>query len=348
MSKDKKPTSPSSGGGASPAGGASGSCCPTDFTLSPCRIVKVKGTLQITATELPGFSGGTYKWSSSSAKINLKNPDSSTVTVEGLDNPSSGRDAETITVTRTAPTCTPVVKQANVTVAKVTFSASPTQKYGYDDFDTPANTDDDHVSVKKSDNTTLHVNIEGGALGTDFDFVCDPTGVCTPVAPGGDAEFDLTLNAAAEKKKETTLKAKVKCPSAELFAKIQVHVYSERVVEVVVAKIDKTAAGPNLRFPTADYAAHGAVANAKLKEAVVKYNITNFDAANAVTAVNLAGGAATVAYDIATGGGPDLTAIPTPLSGTGMTEIVAIIGDRKSMYYFKNDASAGDSTIQVT
>ncbi len=348
MSKDTKPTAPSSGSGTTPACGTTASCCATDFVLSPCRIIKVSDSLQITASELPGFSGGTYAWTTASAKVRLVSPDSSTVTVEALANPSASREAETITVTRTAAGCPPVVKVVKVTVAKVTFSAAATQRYGYDNFDTPANLLDDHICIKKSDYTFLHVNIEGGAIGTDFDFVCDDPTVCTPVAPGGTASFDLRLDAAAENKKDTPLHAKVKCPAATSFAQIQVHVYKEKEVDVVVAKFDKTTAGTNLRFPTADYAAHATPANAKLKEAVVKYNITNFDAANAVTAVNLAGGAATVTYDIAAGGGADLTAIGTAMTGTGTKVRVAIIRDMKSVYYLSAAAAVGATTLTVT
>ncbi|MBP6003962.1 MAG: hypothetical protein KA746_11055 [Pyrinomonadaceae bacterium] len=351
MSKPTAPTPPSSGNGGSPAGGSGGAaCCPTDFVLTPCRIVKVGGSLQISASELDGFSAGTYEWTSSSTKIRLTNPNSSTVTVEALANPSASREAEVITVTRTAAGCSPVTKTAKVTVAKVTFSAAAgdKNKFGYDNFDTPANTLDDHVCVKRSDRTELHVEIEGGANGGDFDFVCDDPAICLPSVPGPTASFDLTLNAGAHDKAETTLHAKSKCPSAESFTQIQVHVYKEKVVEVVVAKIDATAAGNNLRFPTADYAAHATPANDKLKEAVVKYEITNYDPANAVTPVALAGGAATVTYDIAAGGGADLTAIATAMTGTGTKTRVAIIRDMKSVYYLSADTAIGATSVTVT
>lgn len=348
MSKDKKPTNPSSGNGSAPAGDAKKSCCPADFKLSPCRIVKVNGTLEISATELPDFPGGNYEWMTESGKITLQNSLSSTVTVKAGAAPGSGRDSEVITVTRTASGCDPVVKQVKVTVAKMTFSASPTQRYGYDDFDTPANHDDDHLCIKKSDWTTLHVNIEGGAVATDFDFVADAPVICTVRTPGAFPSCDLILDATAEDKKETTLRAKVKCPSKAEFAKIQVHVYKERAVDVVVAKIDKTAAGPNMRFPTADYASHQNDANAKLKEAVVKYNITNFDPDNKVTPVNLASGTSTLTYDIKAGGGADLTAISTAMSGTGTKVRVAIVRGMRSVYYLKNAVHAGDTTIELT
>lgn len=351
MSKPTAPTPPSSGNGGSPAGGSGGAaCCPTDFVLTPCRIVKVGGTLQISASELDGFSAGTYEWTSSSAKIRLTNPNSSTVTVEALANPSASREAEVITVTRTAAGCSPVTKTAKVTVAKVTFSAAAgdKNKFGYDNFDTPANTLDDHVCVKRSDRTELHVEIEGGANGGDFDFVCDDPAICLPSVPGPTASFDLTLNAGAHDKAETTLHAKSKCPSAESFTQIQVHVYKEKAFDVVVAKIDKTTAGTNLRWPTTDYAAHGTTANTYLKQAVAKVNVTNYDPANAVTPVDLASGTATVTYDIAAGGGADLAAIGAAMTGTGSKIRVAVIRDMISVYKLSAAASAGDTSLTVT
>ena len=166
-------TSPTTGDGGTPsdagipAGVATVECppCPTDFVLNaPCRIIKANGgTVQMSASEQPGCSAGAYAWTTTSTKIRLNNPNSSTVTVEGLATPSASRDAETITVTRTATDCPPITKTVNVTVAKVTFSAAAIQRYGHDDFDTPADSLDDHVSIKKSDHTFLHVVIEGGA-----------------------------------------------------------------------------------------------------------------------------------------------------------------------------------------
>jgi len=348
MSKDKAPTSPAADGGRGSACRPTASCCPTDFVISRCRIVKVGGKLQVSATELDGASAGNYQWTTTSTKLSLANANSSTVTVTSLNAISASRGAEVVTVTRTAPGCSPVVKSVSLTVAKLTFSVAAGQRFGHDNFDTLADPLDDHVCIKKSDYTLLHVTIEGGALSTDFDFVADDSSVCTAVAPAASAAFDLRLDAGAENKKETDLQAKIKCPAALSFANIKVHVYKERVVDVVVAKFDKTSAGSNLRFPTADYASHATPANGKLKEAVVKYNITNFDAANAVTAVNLASGTSTVTYDIALGGGADLAAIGAAMTGTGSKVRVAIVRDMKSVYRLSAAAAVGATSLTVT
>ena len=352
MSEDPAPTPPSAGNGASPAGGCVTNCpCPTDFQLdAPCRIIKVGGgRVQMTASDLPGYSGGTFAWTTSSSKIRLINPNSATVTVEGLATPSASRDAETITVTRTASGCSPVAKTVNVTVAKVTFSAAATQRYGHDDFDTPANPLDDHVCIKKSDHTFLRVVIEGGAVGTDFNFVCDDASVCAPVAPGGTASFDLRLNAGSKNKDDTTLHAKVKCPAATSFTHIQVHVYRQKLVEVVVAKIhDSSSAGTSLHRPAMNAAGHTATVNAKLKEAVVKFNITNYASGNATTdvAFDLDGNGA-LSFDINAGGGAELDKIKRAMTGTGTKTRVAVVKKLKSYYYLSRAARVGDRNLKV-
>ncbi|MCJ7599944.1 MAG: hypothetical protein MUO63_00415 [Desulfobulbaceae bacterium] len=349
MSEDPTPTPPSANGGANSAScTASGCPCPTDFVVdAPCKIIKAGGgSVQMSATNLPDFSGGDFEWTTTSTKIHLTNPGSPTVTVEGLADPSASRDAETITVTRTADGCSPIVKTINVTVAKVTFSAATTQRYGYDNFDTPANPLDDHVCIKKSDHTFLKVDIAGGALGTDFDFICDDTDICTTVAPGGTASFDLRLNAGTTNKDDTTLHAKVKCPGATSFTNIQVHVYKEKVVEVVVAKIDHPTT-TNLRFATENYSAFNTTVNDKIKEGVAKYNISNFDAGNAITPVTFASGTGVLSYDITNGGGADLTAIGTAMTGTGTKVRVAIVRDMKSYYYLSAATVVGATTLTV-
>lgn len=357
MSDDAQPTSPSAGDGGTPADSCTVGCaakpkCAADFKVeAPCRILQVNSAnVQLTASDLPGSSGGSFVWTTASTKITLLNPNSPTVTVQAKTTPSAARDVEVVKVTRKAAGCPDLEKTIKLTVAKVTFSAAAAQNYGYDNFDTPADPLDDHISIKQLGNTLLHVDIAGGPVGTDFNFVCDDTSVCTPVAPPGNASFDLRLDAGDKTKHATTLHAKVKCPSAASFTHIQVHVYKETKVDVVVAKIyDSTVAGTNLRFPTADYAAHTATVNGKVKEAVVKYDITNYAAANAQTDVryDLEGNGA-LSYDIKSGGGAEFDAIKAAITGTGTKTRIAIVRDMKSYYYLSAAAAAGDGTITVT
>ena len=222
MSDNPKPTPPAAGNGSTPAGCTTLPCaCGSDFTITArCRILKKGGdAIQITAAELPGASGGTFAWETSSANLRLASATSPTVSVQGL-NLSSGRDAETLKCTRTQPGCPNVVKTVKLTVAAVTFLKSNNQRYGFDDFDTAANHDDDHLSIKRSDHTFVRVKIEGGATSDDFTFTSVTAGTAAPAAaPAGQTDFDLRVDGGATDKDSTKLRAVSKCPSAEVFWK---------------------------------------------------------------------------------------------------------------------------------
>lgn len=322
-----------------------------DFILTAnCRIINVGGRVTMTTTELPEQSGGSYAWTTGSGKIKLLNAKTQLATVEALNTPSSARDAEVITVTRTGSDGKKVSKTVQVTVAKVTFSSAAAQSNGYDDFDTPADPADDHMCVKSRGSSVVKVTIEGGAIGTDFDFVCEPANICTPEPPSGAATFDLRLNAQRHQKAQTALLAKVKCPSAAVFAKLAVHVYTEKVVKVLVAKVfDRTSPISALVNPAVDYAAHQAPANDKLKEAVVRYEITNFCERPAATHVAFdADHNGAVSYDLnAADGGPEVAAIAKAITGDPDQYRVVIVRSMKTFYYLSWAARVGDTSLMV-
>lgn len=342
------PTSPHADGGANPAAASTTPCperCPTDFAIeAPCRIIKADGgSVQISASEMPGYPAGTYEWTTTSTKIRLSRANTSTVTVTARANHSSGRDAEIITVTRTACGCGPIVKTVNVTVAKVSFSKSSNQRYGYDDYDTPRNTQDNHICVKSGGNTLLQVDINGGATSADFNFVCED-GRIDAEFPAASASFELRLRANLSiAKLNTRLHARCQCSDATSFSSIKVHVYREKRVEVVVAKI-----GTNLRFPGADYAAHQNAANDKLKEAVVMYRMYNYNADNSILRVHYdLDGNRAFTYDIANNGGRELDAIRRAMTGTRRRIRVAIVRNMVSYYYLSAPVNATDTSVTV-
>lgn len=145
---------------------------------------------------MAGTADGPYAWTTSSSKINLVNADTDTVTVQALRTPSDGLGAEMITLA-CGSDGSALTKTVKVTVVQVVFSPSSNQLYGFDDFDTPYNLDDNHICLRSSDHTFVKVDIAGGAVGTDFDFVCDSSDICNPLLPEKTPSFDLRLNGGA-------------------------------------------------------------------------------------------------------------------------------------------------------
>jgi hypothetical protein len=95
-------------------------------------------------------------------------------------------------------------------------------------------------------------------------------------------------------------------------------------------------------------AAHTATVNSKTKEAVVKFSIENFDPANGVTNVAFdtdRDGA--LSFDINAGGGAELNAIASAITGTGTKTRIVIVKKMRSFYYLSRAVAVGDTTLQV-
>lgn len=322
-----------------------------DFILTArCRIMKVGGRITISATDLPGDPGGTYAWDTDSDKLRLVNKTGSTLVVEALMMPSSARDGEIITVTRTGRDGGKKSKTISVTVAKISFKPSPRQNYGYDDYDTPLIQDDDHVSIKSNSETFIGVKIEGGALGTDFSFVPDDAKVCTVDAAPDKSEFDLRIQAKSWQKKATVLRAKMKCSASTVCAALNLNVYAEKVVKVLVAKVANNAfSATALIYPNADYAGHQTLANEKLKEGVVRFDLKNFTTDNSVVHVdfgkNIDGA---LIFDINSQGGLEFDLISASMNSNEPDQYrVAIIKKMRSYYYLDRPVRKGDTSISV-
>lgn len=322
----------------------------TDFILTArCRIVNVGARISMSAGDLPGESGGIYKWRTDSKKIRIINESGAVVAIEALADPGNGRDSEVITVTRTGSDGSQKTQTVAITVAKVTFAPAAKQAYGYDDFDTPSIGTDDHLSVKSDSETTLAVTIEGGALGSDFDFTCDDPMVCTVEAAPAEAKFDLKIRAKTFQKMGTILRAKARCPSYSEFASITVHVYSENLVKVGIVKVfDSKSSATALKFPSADYAEHQDLANEKLKEAVVKFKLRNIIKKNEGLDVAFdQAKAGVLIFDINSAGGAGFRAIKEAVRPAIDEYCVVILRGMKSYYYLDLPARKGDKSITV-
>ncbi len=320
-----------------------------DFIITAkCRVMKIGTRISIEATDLPGETGGTYTWSTTSSNIRLVNSSGPTLAVEAL-KIGAARDSEKITCTRKSIDGETSEKTVSLTVADVIFTKSDLQNYGFDDFDTATEPNDNHINLKSSAETFIRVKISGGALGTDFYFESDNTNAITIKPPSATAEFDLSLVGGRAQKTTALLTAKVKCPSAQVFASVAVHIYSEKVVKVLVAKVaDSRSVSTTLTYSSADYAGHQIDANNKLREAVVKYELQNFNSGQVAdipfdTDLNGA-----LSYDINAGGGPEFELIKRTITRSSPDQFrVVIVRSMKSFYYLERAARKGDTTLVV-
>jgi hypothetical protein len=273
-------------------------------------------------------------------------------------------------------------------VIRITFAKSLSQnQYGFDDLKPPPGGADaktlpadkryPHVSIESDMETHVRVRIEGGAVGADFDFKPDDASVFeVPDPPPATVDFDLRLKAKRinnpEGKKEALLRVRCKgvgvnnnnqrtcldednrhIKGAE-FARLWTHVYRKKMVQVIVAKIQDSAnANSTLPSPhnTNDYSTSGlnADANAKLKGAVLEYQIENHNPA----VVNVPGFAdpgsgALIFMPGAPGNGPAMQAIDRAIPKNGNTVRVVLVKSMKSVYRLAQATTAGATQIKVS
>ncbi|QYF92739.1 hypothetical protein KY495_18695 [Massilia sp. PAMC28688] len=322
-----------------------------DFVVTArCRIMKVGSRVAMSAADLPGDLPGTFHWSTHSSKIKLENSSGNQIFVGALDTPGTDRDSETITVTRTAHDGSKKSKTVSITVAKVTFSASANQMYGFDDYDTPYEDADNHLSVMSTGHTFVAVHIEGGADSSDFEFNTANPKICTATPPPATTKFDLRIDAGEHVKASTTLSATVRCLSKEVFATLSIHVYEEFVAKVVIAKFsDFGRPGTALRWPDIDYAAHGVEANKYLKDAVARLEMENLNGQNRVTHIDFKGAAGdALVYDMGNDGGPMVKVFDKLLESFAETHYRVIVVKKIDFAYFLgNTALAGSTTVTI-
>lgn len=347
--------------------------CPTTFEIiAPVRVLCIGGMdVELIASDLPGFAGGTFTWTTLSQNLHLSNDRGRSIRVTGM-GVSAGRDADVVLVIRTAPGCGPVVNTVPLTVVKVTFSKSALNKYGYDDRDgQPRWLSGDvpfhYLSIKEEDSSFVQVNIEGGLLGTDFDFECASSagGRCKPGSPQDKAVFDLELKAGKAQPAQVLL-ALCKASPDTAFAQIGICVYPEKLVNVVVGRFEHPqpdpkgqAKGNKIQHPSMDFVGETPKYNDALREAVVKYKVFNLFTDGSIAPYEFRSGRGTFIYDIAASGGPDREGLQRIMIGkdkiAGKTQTpntaamvrVAIVPRMRSFYYLSRPAKRQDTKVYV-
>jgi hypothetical protein len=339
---------------------------------------------------------GTYTWSST-PNISLSATTGLTVEVVAGTSPSSGREAETVTVTRTHDGQT-TTKTLKLTVVKITFDGfvgtgaarRRIAKYGYDDYvpppdGAPSSTPSDrhHVSVEKNRENHIWVVIEGGAVGSDFEFKSDDPTICDvaimePYA--GRDKFTLFLKGGARDRHETTIRALCKgngsgqhscalhgggAAPPVCFALIQVHVYQRVVVNVMVLKAwDSRRLATALANPAYDYTAQAVVDqfNQKTMEAVVEFKLIPYvsppdpsnpsnplytsDANNVFDIPYDDNGDGALTLNIVGSSGAEFDVLRNAFP-TGDFKRVVIVRRMVSNYYLARNAAAGDWQLVI-
>lgn len=119
---------------------------------------------------------------------------------------------------------------------------------------------------------------------------------------------------------------------------------------VVIAKIyDSSSPVSALVHPNADYTAHEAEINRKLREAVVKYQLKSIASDDKPLDVRYdLNGTGTLTYDIAENGGREFDAIKRAFKDVDPEAVrVAIVRHMKSYYYLLRPAGIGESFFTV-
>ena len=257
-----------------------------------------------------------------------------------------------------------------------------------------------HISVETNKPTHVHVKIEGNvAAATDFIFKTDATGVCevlnasNPVlvpdtqtgprrAPVTNVILQLKAKRVTPQNNKTLLRVLCHginnndrnhtCKNDE-FAKLGVHVYLRKEVQVIVAKVfDSSKPGTTVSTCAStdfDNTTNSSLNNKVkiLNEAVVTYNMENYTNASPSNGVVVQTpglvdiknhpDASTMFdsngfflyYHGTLDGGPALAKLVSILGASNVSKkYVAIVNKLKSIYVLKLPANAGSLTITVT
>jgi len=195
--------------------------------------IKLKG--------VPSEGGGSYKWSTASKRITLKDTASQTVTVEAGKSASGSPGAESIQLV-----FTPTDKKAlspvkhGLSVATVVFSYEASHSWGYDAYQKIACRDKDKkksepqpgpaidfVSIKKGQVGKVKVSL-GGAKPADVFFKSSKDAVCIPKVLQPTANpYVLEIEAKAKDKDSAEIEARIGSAAGPIVAKVGVVVLKE-------------------------------------------------------------------------------------------------------------------------
>ncbi len=220
--------------------------------------------------------------------------------------------------------------------------------------DTPADTSDDHVSVKQNGTTKVHCTTHGTTGDDSITFVCDDKTVAdfgdigrSTIGRDSSTDFDITINGQDTKKGATLLRALVASTKAEL-AKININTYKEVPVAATVMKVfDSKSNGTTLTFPNLDVSVVPPLTNPKYKEAVCVMSLTDQSPTGAAFDINYdTDNNGKLTWDIAAGGGAEWNKITSQFTVAGSK--VVIVHAMISVYYLAAAAAKDATSLTIT
>ncbi len=313
-------------------------------------VIPKKMSVDLKAVPMNGISG-TYKWSTFSPNLNLKNATTDTVTVTAGENISDALNPEKILLEFTPTGASAATLMYPVSVVEVRFSKPNIVIYGYDNMGgTPGAVH--HVSVGKYGINYSHVDIVGvqqaGLLaltaGNQFTFTSDDESIATVSAPVlRGTSFDITITAKDKKKAETTVNL---CFFGSKCASLKVNVYKQKDITATMAKVyDSTSPSTRLTNNRFDVEAAERDINSWYKQGVVSIDLTDFSPTGDSVDVNFDASRTGMLILEPAAISPGEQAIRNKFNNAD--KHVVIVKDLTWHYYLSAAASAGDTRITL-
>ncbi|MBX3471817.1 MAG: type VI secretion system amidase effector protein Tae4 [Planctomycetes bacterium] len=290
---------------------------------------------------VPAGWRGRFEWRTSSPNLRLRGATTQVVTVIGRTSHSDGLDAETLEVTFTPDDGGEALTVTHtVAVIRVIFSAATNQRYGFDNMDFA---EAPHLSVRKSDSTTVRVRIQGGATSDDLRFTTDDatTADASP-PPAGETEFDLTVNGKAKNKAETAIKARLDAEDGPFCSwPLMVNVYKLKDMTLTLYHVSDSTSDSTALERRLDVAEAERVINAWYRPAVARIRITDGGALDSPFDKNFNG-----RLDLEPAGtSEEEREVKAALTAPGKKAV--LVRDLSWLFLLREDAPAGATVLKL-
>lgn len=303
---------------------------------------------------------GKFKWSSTSAILDLEGQDTDTLTMNTQAGKTSAAGTpEEIKLDFTPDGATsPRTFTFPLSVFQFQFRRSPNQAYGFDDMSTTAGTPGPRphrLSVREGFPTVVQVDLEGGSASpADFEFrTFDPT-IATAAPPAGaGTPFDLTVTGGAVGATELSA---THTASGTACGSLEVRVYTSKTVDAILVKVedpraDRTAS--QLANPGYSVNDAGIAINKSYKNAVLELKLLAPDSgvkANGAMDCEFAETDGTLIFTLGVNsdGYQKIVDLCAGLSTDTNMVFAVVVKKLLTMCYLSDEAKPGDNILKFT